>query len=853
MSKNSVFLILVFLALWLTACGILAPEPVVEVQTVVVEVTPMPQPTAEPIEVEEPLVAEEPVVSNDPVQLAGDIEVSNAMILEIYYYERFAMLEDLTGFIQRDYEYEQPLEGQILGPVRVDEEGDFSYTLNLPSQPVSPYNDVDNDDEADQGVQVWQVAMNANYIDDPFLGDDETGGWSGSYTSAKLDAENKYEIKGGMILVWAADDQQKFPTSFGADGLLFTEDDPVDAIPAGYSIVDLDSKPFKFINEPVVNVPLYEGDISVNDYSEMGWAEAFETLHNKVSVEYPFTERKNIDWDALYEDTMPRIEDAESNGDEEAYHRALRDYTWSIPDGHVGLSYSQADNDAFETETEGGYGLAITGLDDGSVIVNILSEEGPAAEAGLLWGAEILEWNGVPINEALDQVVPWSMPFSSEIAKRIQQYRYLLRAPLDTQAVVTFINPGIDVSTTVTMTSIVEPDTFTATSIYAGFDTNSLPVEYEFLPSGFGYIKINSLSDDINLIIRLWEWAIERMITEGVPGIIVDLRQNAGGSPLGEGLASYFTQERIDTGRSYYYSDESGEFETYGPPNYIEPDKELYYGNQLAVLVGPACASACENVAYVLGQLPQTRVFGFYPSSGMYGEVGRGQYNLPGNYGFQAPTGMDLDMEGNVIIEGTGVVPDMPVPLTVENLQAQYVDDQDVVLDFAIDTLINVPPGVGVVPEHPPKVGTINEAETAFQNATEWLEDVALETYGEDEISQAGRVYTYTIPLIASKDLIWLYAWCTVNQESFDDNWSKIELEFSINDEIIPQSKFALLEGIFSGQYCRAYYTVLSDWAYGENIVRTTVTFTESLNDGLTAEDYPAGTHTYEYHVTVAQ
>ena len=59
------------------------------------------------------------------------------------------------------------------------------------------------------------------------------------------------------------------------------------------------------------------------------------------------------------------------------------------------------------------------------------------------------------------------------------------------------------------------------------------------------------------------------------------------------------------------------------------------------VLVGPACASACEDVAWVLRQLPQTSVLGQYPSSGMYGEVGRGQYLLPAGISMQIPTGMD--------------------------------------------------------------------------------------------------------------------------------------------------------------------------------------------------------------------
>lgn len=794
--------------------------------------------------------AEEP--QTEPVQITGTVELSNAIILEIYFFERFVMLEDLTGFVQRDYTYEQPLEAQILGPVTVDEEGVFSYTLNLPAAPTSPLNDVDNDEYIDQGVQIWQVIMSANYRNDPFLGERETQGWSAFYTSAHIDSENKDEITGGSLVIWAPDDKQEFPIGFGEDGLLFTEDDPAEYISSGYSIVDLDTEPFTFSKEPITSLTLFEGDLVVNDLSEMTWSEGFEALHTQASLEYPFTEMKGIDWDALYEEIAPRIEAAEESEDETEYYLALRDYSWSIPDGHVGVGGGAIASELFAVDTAGGYGFAIIGLDDGRLIAHIVTEDGPAEKAGLEWGAEILEWNGVPVAEAVAEVRPWSLPMSSEELVLLQQYRYLLRAPLGTQAEVTFQNPGDDETTTVELTAVSEMESFSGTSIFAGFDPNTLPVEYDILPNGYGYIKISSLSDDINLIIRLWEWAIERMIINQVPAIIIDMRHNQGGSPLGSDFASSFVQERIDFSRSYYFSETSGEFETFRPPTYAEPHAELYYDGQLAVLVSPACQSACEDVSYVLSTLPQTRVFGFYATNGIFGEVGRGQYILPGGYSFQIPTGMAKDMEGNIIIEGTGVVPDERVPLTEETVKAQYVDGEDVVLDFAIEAL-NEPLGAGEAPDAPPKMGSKAEAETAFQANTEWLDHVALEEYDEGSLAQPGETYTFTIPLASSRELIWAYAWCTVDEESFEDNWSKIELAFNLNGEEIPIGDFAELEGVFSGNHCRAYYTVLSEWLPGEHIITTEVTFTDSFSDGISEEEYQAGTHIFEYHVVVAK
>jgi C-terminal processing protease CtpA/Prc len=828
----------VLLALTLSAC---APEP-----------TPTEAPTEVVAEEEAPVeeVAEEPAPPAEeaqPVQITGTVEVSNDLIVQIYFFEKLAMLEDLTGFIARDFEYEQPLEAQIMGPVMVDEEGSYTFTLNLPAQPVNPLNDVDNDAQADAGVQIWQVIMTANLIGEPFLNDYESESWSTVYTSARIDSENEDEIKGGMILVWAPDDAQQFPTGFGDDNLLFTEDDPVGPIPAGYTLVDLDAEPFELIREPNPSVTLYEGDIVVHDLSQMGWSEAFDALFEQASREYPFTAEKGLDWDALYDEIAPRIAEAEATGDSRGYYLAMRDFSWAIPDGHVGLVGD--DFGTFQEEISGSYGFAIMGLDDGRVIATIVSEDGPAAGAGMQWGAEIVEWNGQPIAEAVADVVPYSSPFSTEHSRILQQWRYLAVDPIGTEVEVTFQNPG-GVPTTTTLTAVDDGSAiFSRTSVYYGFDRTAPPVEYEILDSGYGYVVVNSLSSDINLTIRLWQRAIAVFAANEVPAVIVDLRHNMGGAPIGDLLAGNFTDERLDLYVNYYYSDETGQLETFRPPRSIEPDPSLRYDGELAVLVSPACASACEDMAYVLSRLEQTRVFGYFPTNGIYGEVGRGQYELPNGYHFQIPTGLSRDMEGNLVIEGTGVVPDVVVPRTFETLQAEYVDGQDVVLDYTVEAL-DQPLGAGITPTGSPTFDADSDLIEALQGGIPTLEDLAREEYASAELSQAGQTYVFNVPLGSSKDVVWMYAWCTATQESFEDNWSKIDLKFTLNGEEIPLEDFGMLEGDLNGP-CRIYYALLSDWPIGEHVLRVEVTFTAALNDDT--YDYPVGTHVYEYHVYVAR
>ena len=91
------------------------------------------------------------------------------------------------------------------------------------------------------------------------------------------------------------------------------------------------------------------------------------------------------------------------------------------------------------------------------------------------------------------------------------------------------------------------------------YDPNALPVEYQILDSGIGYVRVNSNYDDLNLIKRLFERALSTFESNQLAGIIIDMRLNFGGSPLD--LAGFLTEEKIPLGQLEYYSDQTGNFE----------------------------------------------------------------------------------------------------------------------------------------------------------------------------------------------------------------------------------------------------------------------------------------------------
>lgn len=614
---------------------------------------------------------------DEPVFISGDIPYTSPFFLNTIS-QPFVMLEDQAGFVQRDLEFEFALKSQTIGPVEVHEDDTISYSLALPAVPQGTLIDVDNDDQGDAGVQIFAVAYWSNTWRDPFLEERDGTGWSTAYASTITDPENDDEIVGGILVVWAPDDQQGFPTGFGEDGLLFTEDDPTEPIPAGYNLVDLNQEPFQVTKEAQPTITLNEGVIAVNDYSEMSYSDAFQSLFDKASIEYPFTVEKGIDWTELKEEYQSRIDNARTNNE---FYLALKEFSYNIPDNHVNITFNP---DVFLELYGGGFGLVLTELSDGQVIVSEVLVGTPAGRSSIDEGAEIINWNGMPVAEAIENVVPFFGPYSTSHAERVGKVNFLTRVPPGTQVDITFKNLGEEAEVQESLTADIEYDSLFRTIPSFNLDPLVLPVEGHVLDgSGFGYIRINSFSDDYQLLARLWDHYLQNLIDEEVPGLVIDLRSNSGGAlNLAMDFAGYFFSEPAELYNNYYYSDLTGEFEESDRPTEIKPAPMLYEG-PIAVLVSTDCISACEGFAYALQHGGRSVVIGHYPTAGAFGEVGQGQYQLPDEISMQFPTGRPETSDGELVIEGEGVIPDIVVPITIESALGQV----DALLDAAIQSL----------------------------------------------------------------------------------------------------------------------------------------------------------------------
>jgi C-terminal processing protease CtpA/Prc len=374
------------------------------------------------------------------------------------------------------------------------------------------------------------------------------------------------------------------------------------------------------------------------------------------------------------------VEQAEKNKDSAAFYAALRDFTYAFKDGHVGISGGNFSTADFRANYAGSLGFTVHVLDNNQVIVTSVLAGTSAEAAGMKVGAFITQFNGKPVLEVIKSQPLFFGNQSSDVNILYSQAIMLTRTKPGTQAQVTFKNPDGQLnSKPANLTATPEVDSLLKA---LGYDKSAalVPVELSILTvngKDIGYIKVNTNIDDLNLILRLFERGLEKFTEQKAAGIIIDLRNNSGGVPLG--LAGFLTNQEIPLGQIEYYDSTQGKFIASGEPGKFTAKESQYHFDKIAVLVGLNCASACELEAYALGKLPGAVVVGQYASGGIEAEVSKGQVKMPEGIGMQFPTGRIVNPDGSLFLEGIGVQPTIKVAVNAANV----LSNQDVILQTA--------------------------------------------------------------------------------------------------------------------------------------------------------------------------
>jgi carboxyl-terminal processing protease len=476
--------------------------------------------------------------------------------------------------------------------------------------------------------------------------------------------------------------------------------------------------------------------------TQNGFAAAFDSLHKKLSVYYAFTDWKKVDWSALYNEFHPRVADAESKNDSSAFIMALKEYTFRIPDGHMGFNtgfYAGAKSDVLKKKNTnwvkleeklrdqqigGSYGFTLIKLDDGRFVVRLVTEGSPAALAGIKFGAEIIEVNDKPITEAIDSVsVLWAeqIPATKE-TKQLLQCRLIGRAPVNTTMKIKFknrveVNP---ITTTITAVS----DNYETYDLTSMLPIKTPEISYKILePSGFGYLEITSCIPPVTVVTEFMS-AFINLLSANPKGMVVDLRINTGGmDAYAAAVAGCFYPDTTFYEYQHFYNPANGNFQRteemldhlsfqtvsfFKPTQYpagsifIEP-QGLTFSGPVVVMVSPRNVSSGEGIAMALSKLPQCKVVSFYGSHGSFG-ITAPEYELlsvQDSLHVSYPHGRSLDIDNEIQVDSDsnmagGVIPDIRPPLTDDTIDKMFLQGVDVELEYAIQELDKMVTAIGI-------------------------------------------------------------------------------------------------------------------------------------------------------------
>ncbi|MBL0143472.1 MAG: hypothetical protein IPP91_15500 [Betaproteobacteria bacterium] len=382
---------------------------------------------------------------------------------------------------------------------------------------------------------------------------------------------------------------------------------------------------------------------------------ALDFVWSTVNERYYDSRFNGVDWNAARERWGPR---ALAAGTDEQFWDLLDRMTGEIHDAHTRV---ESPRRAMEIERHESVTLGFAFRPfEGRLAVTSVSAESDAFWAGVRPGMALLEVGGEPAQAAYASALAETRDSSTAQARIASAARRTLRGDEGTAAILAFARgDGTPFTVSLTRKRTVSPPRVT----------------HRILPSGFGYIRLTSWTQSLQGATIA---AIESL--KGTPGLVIDLRGNPGGSALMvRNVAARFFKGKLEFGRALTRT---------GKPitlafDWIEVVKlkqELEgtgtYSGPLVVLVSEGSASGSELFAGILQSQGRATIMGRTTCGCLLAYMGYA--DVPGG-GKLAYSEVGFVFPGGKRIEGEGVVPDVPVALTIADLLV----DRDRVLEEA--------------------------------------------------------------------------------------------------------------------------------------------------------------------------
>ena len=400
-------------------------------------------------------------------------------------------------------------------------------------------------------------------------------------------------------------------------------------------------------------------DVPVPSPNENWRRDAIDFVWTTINERYYDPKLNGIDWLAVRGQYAPRI--LAANTDDE-FWELLDKMTGELKDAHTRVHSPKLVLQQRNQESHS-LGLGFAEIEDNLVVTSV-HPQSDAHWAGVRPGMTIKSIDGEPAlplfrrlaAEVRDSSTPWAK----------------------TRGALRKINGG-GIDTIVNMVFTRDDKTDLAASMKRRKFAAQPEYTARVLPSGFGYIRFSNFAGvlEANLIRE-----IERM--QDTPGMIVDLRNNGGGSAgMSAKLLNLFFRDEQKGVRLLTRSGEPIKL-FFIDVMKIEPtikgSKERAYTKPVVVLTNESSASASEVFSVVMKESGRATLIGTRTCGCLLGYMGLA--DVPGG-AQMAYSEIGFVTKNGSRVEGQGVAPDIAVNLTRED----YLLNRDRVLERAVQHL----------------------------------------------------------------------------------------------------------------------------------------------------------------------
>lgn len=449
---------------------------------------------------------------------------------------------------------------------------------------------------------------------------------------------------------------------------------------------------------------------NVGNYSKLGWTDSLNCAIDYMEQEYVLNDWKQIDYGMLREKYIPRMQEIEERGDENAYIYLLYEFTNEFHDGHVSVRGDFSTRSTVMSQFAGNdFGLSMFRCSTGEVIAVLVDSESSCIEYGIHDGTVITKWDGIPVDKAAEKVLCLDASYEFKTWENIHIAQPIFLAGQGGDEVeVTFINDAGD-EKTVTLTAKGDYFNRRTAALDIIYDSNVIQGENysnRIINENIGYIRINeeeystdpwfntkcTLSSFSKEIYEDLYRRLEAMKKEGVDRIILDLRNNNGGYGFeSRTVASLFVDGDIPCKLQYDKDGKAIVASTVKPIENQGPFSDM----KVVVLVNGETCSAGELMTYYLANAENVIIVGSTSTWGAAQSTGGSAILTDSKYSIRFPILPETDENGLPCVDvGADYHTRIEMDYVVEYDLNEAVNlfehpENDYVLEKAIDYISN--------------------------------------------------------------------------------------------------------------------------------------------------------------------